>query len=128
MKEVFKKTFVAFDGKEFDDKTACLNYEQSLATCHLNLRNFEIIFPMQDGLTTCRVYLIHSENEFNMFKEYVVHKLNGEEGYINYEGNGWYVVQSSDFYAEVMKLSSILQHWSRVLNAIHKKVIDMEEC
>ena len=64
--------YQAFDGNEFTNYEECENYEAEKAKeVRVNLRNFDIQFPMQDNFGYCRAYLVHSENEFEMLKAYI---------------------------------------------------------
>ena len=129
MKTIIKtcEAYQAFDGKEFATQNECENYEESVAkNVKVNLQNFEIEFPMQDIWTTCRAYKVNSENEFNMLKAYILYTyMDTEEDYLNYDGNGWYVIQSGDgSRADLYKLSDIVNGWSNTLKKIAEKVID----
>ena len=64
--------YQSFDGKEFMDEKKCAEYEASkVSEMKVNLRNFTIEFPMQDSFTSCRAFLVKSENEFEMFEAYI---------------------------------------------------------
>lgn len=121
--------YVAFDGKGFFDEDECAEYESILAkTRAVNLRQFNIDFPMQDPITSCRAYKINSENEFEMFKTYLLNEYYElDPDYVEYDGNGWYLVQGGDCgYADVYKLSNIIKEWNNVMNTIASKVVDFD--
>ena len=124
-----KTVYVAFDGKEFDNVNECANYEfKKSKELVVNLRNFEIDFPLADSFSSYRAYLIHSENEFEMLKTYIISTY-GEvsDGDIDYKGNGWYVLQGEDSgYATLYKLSEIIEWWGNALNKIAKLTMDFE--
>lgn len=129
MKEIEKTCvmYQAFDGKEFTTQNECESYEESVASnIKVNLQNFDIEFPMQDTWSSCRAYKVNSENEFNMLKTYILYNYpDTEEDYLDYEGNGWYVIQSGDSsYADLYKLSDIVNGWANTLKKIAEKTID----
>ena len=123
------KIYQAFDGTEFTNYEECLNYEAEKAKeIKVNLKNFDIEFPMQDSFTSCRAYLVKSENEFDMLKAYLFHWYGEtEEEYFDYYGNGWYVVEGDDAgHAMLYKLSTIIEDWNNTLTRIMKQTIDFE--
>lgn len=131
MKEIEKVCVVyqAFDGKEFRTEKECEIYEREQARKNaLNLKYFDIEFPMQDSYTSCRAYKINSENEFKMFQAYILdeyYEMSSE--YCEYNGNGWYVVQGGDSgYADVYMLSDIIRGWNMTMGTIAKNVMDFE--
>lgn len=81
---------------------------------------------MQDNFGYCRAYLVHSENEFKMLKAYILSEYSeAEDGYLEYDGNGWYVVEGEDSgYASLFKLSNIIKDWNATLNEIMKHTIE----
>ena len=124
-----KTIYVAFDGKEFDNVVECENYEfEKSKESVVNLRNFAIDFPLADSYSSYRAYLIHSENEYEMLKTYIVNDYG--EAYdedFNYKGNGWYILQGDDSgYATLYKLSEIIEWWGGTLNKIAKLTMDFE--
>lgn len=129
MKEIEKTCvmYQAFDGREFTTQNECESYEESVSrNIRVNLQNFEIEFPMQDTWSSCRAYKVNSENEFNMLKAYIMYNYpSTEEDYLDYEGNGWYVIQSGDAdYADLYKLSNIINSWANTLKRITEHTID----
>ena len=123
------KIYQAFDGTEFTNYEECLNYEAEKAKeIKVNLKNFDIEFPMQDSFTSCRAYLVKSENEFEMLKAYILNEYGDTyDDYLEYNGNGWYVVQGDDSgYATLYKLSTIIEDWNNTLTRIMKQTIDFE--
>lgn len=122
-----KTIYVAFDGKEFDNVAECANYEfKKSKESVVNLRNFAIDFPLADSYSSYYAYLIHSENEFEMLKAYILSVYGeAEDGYLEYNGNGWYVVDGEDSgYASLFKLSNIIKDWNATLNEIIKHTIE----
>ena len=121
--------YQAFDGKEFTTKSDCEEYEKKSASeAALNLKHFDIEFPMQSSFISCTAYKINSENEFEMLKAYVL-----DEYYemipndVIYDGNGWYVLEGEESgYGEVYKLSGIIQAWNKTMEIIAKNVMDFE--
>lgn len=127
--EKTKTIYVAFDGTEFDNQIECANYESKKSQeTVVNLRNFEIDFPLADSSSSYCAYLVHSENEYEMLKTYVANDYC--EAYANeceYKGNGWYVLQGNDSgFATLYKLSEIIEWWGNTLNKIVKFTIDFE--
>lgn len=119
----------AFDGTDFLEYEECLNYEvEKSKDVKVNLRNFEIEFPMQDSFTYCRAYLVHSENEFGMLKAYLLNEYeNTEEYYLEYNGNGWYVAQGEEAgYVNLFKLSDIIKDWNATLEGIIDKTMCLD--
>ena len=117
--------YQAFDGKEFTNYEECEKYEAEKAKeVRVNLRNFDIEFPMQDGFSYCRAYLVHSENEFEMLKVYILSEYSEiDDGYLEYDGNGWYVLQGEDSgYASLFKLSNIIRDWNTTLKYIFESI------
>lgn len=119
--------YQAFDGKEFTNYEECEKYEAEKAKeVRVNLRNFDIEFPLQDHFTYYRVYLVHSENEFEMLKAYILNEYN--ETYnedLEYDGNGWYVVGGNNAgYADLYKLSDIIKDWNTTLEGIMRHTIE----
>lgn len=113
--------YQAFDGMEFTNYEECEKYEiEKAKEVKVNLRNFDIEFPMQDQFTYCHVYLVHSENEFEMLKAYILNEYSEtDDGYLEYDGNGWYVVQGGDSgYADLYKLNDIVKEWNGALEVI----------
>lgn len=113
--------YQAFDGIEFTNYEECKKYEiEKAKEVRVNLRNFDIEFPLQDHLTYHRVYLVHSENEFEMLKAYILNEYNETyDGYLEYNGNGWYIVGGNDAgYADLYKLNDIVKEWNRTLEVI----------
>ena len=121
--------YQAFDGTEFPNYEECQNYEvEKSKDVRVNLRNFEIEFPMQDNFTYCRAYLLQSENEFEMLKAYLFKEGYDIDDYCSdYEGNGWYVVQG-DYggYARLFKLSDIIKDWNATLSEIVDKTMNFK--
>ena len=123
------KIYQAFDGTEFANSEECINYEtEKEKEIKVNLKNFEIEFPMQNSFTYCRAYLVKSENEFQMLKAYVLNEYGETYGdYIEYNGNGWYVVEGDDAgHSMLYKLSSVIEDWNNTLTRIMKQTIDFE--
>lgn len=121
--------YQAFDGKEFNTEGECENYERELALKNvLNLKHFDIHFPMQDDYASCVAYRINSANEFKMFQTYVLDMYyEMDPDYCVYEGNGWYVLQGGDnAWANVEKLSNLMCSWNRTMETIAKNVIDFD--
>lgn len=130
MREVNITKYEAYDGTIFEHDIDCKLYEKTLRGNHcVNLRNFEITFPMQDQITNCRAYLIHSENEFKMLSDYIYDEFSEPSDCCNdYDGNGWYVLQYDDCgYAWITKLSNIVHDWSLVLDKIATYTMDFKE-
>ena len=130
MKTIKKSCTVyqAFDGSEFTNRDECMDYEYEKAKAvKVNLKNFEIYFPMQDSFTNCRAYLVRSENEFNMLTVYIQNEYpDFDDGYADYEGDGWYVVQCAESgYADLYKLSTIIKDWNDTLNLIVDNTVDL---
>lgn len=121
--------YVAFDGKEFFNKDKCAEYESTMAkTRTVNLRQFNIEFPMPNNFYSYRAYRINSENEFEMLKVYLLDQYWDLEDYdIEYDGNGWYLVQGSDYgFANIYKLSDVIKDWNRVMDTIASKMVDFD--
>lgn len=129
MKEITSYRYQAFDGTIFENRFDCVNYEINLANNAVgHLRKFDIHFPMQQAHVNHRAYLILSENEFAMFKQCVLNDhIEADEEYIEYEGNGWYVVQNEDDtgWARVVKLSKVIDELNDTLNTISKNIFDL---
>lgn len=123
------KIYQAFDGTEFANHEECLSYEAEKAKeVRVNLKNFDIEFPMQDNFGYCRAYLVRSENEFEMLKAYILSEYSEtDDGYLEYDGNGWYVVEGEDSgYASLFKLSNIIKAWNVTLEEIMKRTMDFK--
>ena len=117
--------YQSFDGKEFMDEKKCAEYEASkVSEIKVNLRNFTIEFPMQDSFTSCRAFLVKSENEFEMLEAYIFNEYyNTYSDYIEFQGCGWYVVQGDDGgSANLYKLSDIIKDWSNILQYIFDNI------
>ena len=129
--EAIKVTrYKAFDGTLFNSPVECEVYEHKQSKAHMiNLRNFEIVFPMQDQVTTCRAYFVPCPNAFEMFKTFVTGEYSEfDPTYLEYNGDGWYVLQSDDCgWAQVTKLSEIIHDWGIVLDKIAQKTMDFKE-
>lgn len=127
--EKTKTIYVAFDGTEFDNQIECANYEFNKSEeLVVNLCNFAIEFPLADSFSSYRAYLVHSENEYEMLKAYILSGYG--EAYdedFEYKGNGWYVLQGDDSgYATLYKLSEIIEWWDNTLSEIVKRTMDFE--
>ena len=130
MEKIIIEKYKAFDGKIFENDKACMAYEVlKKANEKVNLRSFEIVFPMQDQVTTCRAYFIPSPNAFDIFKAFVLNEYSEfDPTYLEYDGDGWYVVQSDDYgWARVEKLSAIIHDWCLVMDKIAQKTMDFKE-
>lgn len=117
MKEIKKEivTYRAFDGKVFEDRAMCEEYEHNMANA--TIRHFGINMPFGDDMTSYTAYFIRSQNEFNILK-YQLEQSNEycDDGDVTYEGNGWYFVGASDCgNVEVMRLSDAM---SKMYNAL----------
>jgi hypothetical protein len=122
--------YKAFDGTLFNTLNDCEEYERLAANKEVeNFKQFPIAFPMQDQVTDCMVYLIHSESEFNALKRYM--DSNFTEVWvddIHYEGAGWYVLQDDHCgWCSVHKLTEIIHSWSVTLDGIAKHTMAFEE-
>lgn len=129
MKEITKTCTIyqAFDGTEFTNFNDCNTYEQTKVKENMvNLKNFEIAFPMQDACSSCRAYKINSENEFEMFKSFIISEYcDVYDDCFFYEGNGWYVLQGYGHgSADVYKLSCVMKNWADTLNTIIENTMD----
>ena len=130
MEKVYITQYKAFDGKIFNTLEACEMYELQLAKKEVyNLKAFPIVFPMQDQVTDCTAYLIHSEDEFNMLKRWM--DSNFSEVWvddIDYKGHGWYVLQDDHCgWARVEKLTDIVMDWAKTMERISKHIDSFEE-
>lgn len=120
--------YQAFDGTEFTNITDCEAYERQKAKeAKVNLRHFEIKFPLQDHFASCHAYMVNSENEFEMLKAYIMSEYDETlDDYLDYNGNGWYVVCGSESgYADLYKLSDIIRELNATLNEIASKISDL---
>ena len=131
MEKISITKYKAFNGKIFDNAPDCWLYEIEQSKKYMtNLRNFEIRFPMQQDHVNHHAYLIMSENQFNIFKAFMLNKYSDLDGmFVNYEGNGWYVVQSEDdtCWARVVKLSKVIEELKYTMNTIANKTMNFEE-
>ena len=130
MEKISVTKYKAFDGRIFETLNDCEAYERVVVEKKIEtFKNFPIAFPMQDRVTDCTAYLISSENDFNALREYI--DWNFPEVYaadIDYEGNGWYVIQDDHCgYATVDKLSDVIHSWSVTLDEIAKHTMDFKE-
>lgn len=129
MKEITKTCTIyqAFDGTEFINCVDCNTYEKNKVKENMvNLKNFEIHFPMQDVFSSCYVYRINSENEFEMFKSFIMDEYSDVyDDWFNYDGNGWYVLQGYEHgSADIYKLSDIMSRWSEILKIITENTMN----
>lgn len=113
--------YKAFDGTLFNTMHDCEAYERKIFVKAVeNFPQFDIVFPMQDQVTDCTAYLIHSEDEFNALKRWM--DSNFSEVWVDdiyYKGRGWYVLQDDHCgWARVEKLTKIVEDWGYTLNKI----------
>ena len=131
MEQITSVQYKAFDGKIFEHEHDCRMYERTIADSSLlNLRNFDVEFPMQSGDATCRAYFIHSENAFNMFRDFVERKYPAAFYYDKpkYAGNGWYVTEVDEAnWCNIYKLSDIVQDWCALMHVIAENTMDFKD-
>ena len=63
-----------------------------------------------------------------MLKAYILSEYSEtDDGYLEYDGNGWYVVEGEDSgYASLFKLSNIIKAWNVTLEEIMKRTMDFK--
>lgn len=130
MEKIEITQYKSFDGKIFNSPEGCEEYERKAALKKIgDLRQFNIVFPMQDQVTDCTAYLVSSKDDFEAFRAYIddnFPEVFAED--IQYDGNGWYVIQDDHAgYARVEKLSSIIRDWNVAIERITSYTMDFKE-
>ena len=122
--------YKAFDSKVFNTMWECEAHERDASEKAVTaFSKFDISFPMQDQVTDCTAYLIHSEDEFDVLKRYI--DSNFSEVWvddIDYKGKGWYVLQDDHCgWARVEKLIAIIEDWAHTMQKIAKCIEESKE-
>lgn len=130
MKKVSITKYQAFDWTMHNTLEACEKHEREAAEKIMcNLRQFPIVFPMQDRVTDCTAYFISSREEFDALKVYIdSHFPETFADDIEDEGDGWYVVEDDHCgYARIETLAEIIKDWGVVMEKIARNTMLFKE-
>ena len=120
------KTYIARDGKKFNDVTDCLDYERQQRAIQ-NIKNIrskkvENLDCLNYDISRCVAYYINDEKEFSTLLNYAesISKKHNNDKITKYSGEDWYLLlidyRDCYIYTDIISLSTIIDEYNCILS------------